>query len=115
MMSNLFLISTSITLLVVSVLLMCMFFMLNRSLLALTKLLKELHGEFSPAIRDLRTLTMNVTEVSDNVRIGVQRFSRMSEAVGNIGDDLELGRRSVRGGIHLVNNLISFLFKKMKD
>jgi uncharacterized protein YoxC len=113
-MSNLFLISTSITLLVLSVLLLCMFAMLNKSLMALTKLLKELHVEFSPAIRDLRTLTLNVTEVSDNVRVGVQRFSRMSEAVGNIGDDLELGRRSVKGGIRLANSLISLLFSKIK-
>jgi hypothetical protein len=114
-MSNLFEISVSVTLLVLSVLLLCMFAMLNKSLMALTKLLKDLHVELSPAIRDLRTLSLNVAEVSENVRTGVQRFSRMSEAIGNIGDDLELGRRSVRGGIYLVNNLISFLFKKIKD
>jgi uncharacterized protein YoxC len=113
-MSNLFLISTSITLLVLSVLLICMFAMLNRSLTVLTKLLKELHVEFSPAIRDLRTLTLNVAEVSDNVRTGVQRFSRMSEAVGNIGADLEEGRRTVKGGIRMVNGLVSFLFAKIK-
>jgi hypothetical protein len=113
-MSNLFLTAVSITLFVLSALLICVFAMLNRSLMALTKLLKELHVEFSPAIRDLRTLTLNVAEVSDNVRTGVQRFSRMSEAVGNIGDDLELGRRSVKGGLRLVNSLISLLFTKIK-
>jgi hypothetical protein len=113
-MSNLFITAVSITLLVVSALLICMFIMLTRSLVALSKLLKDLQVELSPALRDLRTLTLNVAEVSDNVRTGVQRFSRMSEAVGNIGDDLELGRRSVRGGIRLVNNLISFLADKIK-
>jgi|ERR1700722_8801041 uncharacterized protein YoxC len=114
-MSNLFITAVSITLLILSALMICMFAMLTRSLSALSKLLKELQVELSPVLRDLRTLSLNVAEVSDNVRTGVQRISRMTEAVGNIGDDLELGRRSVRGGIHLVNNLISFLFKKIKD
>lgn|ERR1700677_1027638 len=113
-MSNLFITAVSITLLVVSALMICMFAMLTKSLAAMSKLLKELQLELSPAIRDLRTLTLNVAEVSDNVRTGVQRFSRMSEAVGNIGDDLELGRRSVKGGIRLVNSLISLLFNKIK-
>jgi len=113
-MSNLFITAVSITLLVASALMLCMFFLLTRSLVALTKLLKDLQLELGPVIRDLRTLTLNVAEVSDNVRNGVQRFSRMSEAVGNIGDDLELGRRSVRGGIRLVNSLISLLVTKFK-
>ena len=99
---DIFLIASSIALIVLAVCLVVGLFMLNRSLLAMGANLAELRRELVPMLGDLRTISLNVAIASESLSTGMERVNRMADAIGNLGDDLETGRRAVKGGLDLL-------------
>jgi hypothetical protein len=98
---DILLISTSVTLLVLALILVSMFMTLNRSLATLAELLRGMQREVSPMIGDIRTISLNVAAASGSLRTGMEQVQRMTGALGNIGDDLEAGRKAVKGGVEM--------------
>lgn len=99
---DIFLISSSVTLIVLAVCLVVALFMLNRSLLSIGANMADLRQELVPMLADLRTISLNVAIASESLSTGMERVNRMADAIGNIGDDLETGRRAVKGGLDLL-------------
>ena len=100
-----FLITASVTLMLLSAVLITMFAMLIKSLSGLGSLLRGLQGELSPLASDLRSISVNLVAASEGLNLGIQRASRMTEAMGKIGDDLEAGRSAVKGSLEGIAQL----------
>ena len=96
---------TSLALIILSVVLISTYVQLNRSMTALADLMKRLQSDVSPIMGDLATISGNMAAASEDLRSGMQQFSRMSDAVGNIGGDIEEGRRAVKGTMEMVGAL----------
>lgn len=79
---------------------------LNRSLAVLGTLLTELRRDLAPMLVDVRSITENLTEASGALRDGIQQATQITDAIGNIGADLETGRRTVIGGLGLLGGLL---------
>jgi hypothetical protein len=113
--AELFQISISVTLLVLCAILVAQLAAIGRSLAALAELLRDLRRETTPMIADLRTISRHAVYLSESLRTGVDGVGRMGKAVGNIGDDLEEGRRSVKGGLKLLGTLFGPWLAKFKS
>ena len=85
---DLFIITTSVTLVLLSASIVMMFVTLNRSVVALTESLKRLQSEVSPMVSE--------------VREGLQRFNQVTQVVRALASDLEAGRKAVKGGLELL-------------
>jgi hypothetical protein len=105
MTSDLLVIWTSIVLTVLAGTLIWALVMLNRSMQSLVGILGRFQDGLSPIVGDLAVISVNMAAASDGLRTSVQQVGRMTEAVGNIGGDLEQGRRAVKGGVELVGSL----------
>lgn len=103
---DIFLISASVALLVLSGTLIALFITLRQTMAELR--------ELTPVIADIRTISLNAAMASESLCLGFQQISRVSEALGNIGDDLEEGRRAVKGTVETVNQLVSPLLGLLK-
>ena len=102
---DLLLISASVALMVLTVILVTLFMMLTRSLANLAELLRGLQREMTPVLSDLRIISRNTAVASESLKNGLQGASRMSEALGNIGSDLEEGRKAVKGTMNTLGAL----------
>ena len=107
MIQDIFLVSTSITLIVLSVILIVLFAMLNKILMAFAQDLQSLQKDLSPLISDARAISLNLAVSSEILRNGTEQVSRVTAALGNIGDDLEDGRRAVKGTVEALGALTS--------
>ena len=111
---ELYMISTSIALIAVSIILITIFSAINRSLAELNGMLREIKISVSPMASDIRTISRNAAAASESLRTGMEKINRMTDAVGAIGDDLEEGRRSVRGGMRVFGALVAPWLAKFK-
>lgn len=97
---------TAVVLIVLLAMLISLFALLYRSLVAVAAQLTELRRDLMPLLSDVRYISENLTEASVSLRQGMQRTAQMTEALGNIGHDLEFGRRTVMGGVGLFGDLL---------
>ncbi len=100
-----FLTAVSITLIVLTVLLIVVFFMLYKSIAACASAWSGLRSDLSPLLGDLKEIGQNVAAASESLKHGLERANHMTEALGRIGDDLEEGRRAVKEGIERVGQV----------
>lgn len=105
MTSDLLILSASFALAATSTVLILAFVMLNKSLVAMLEILRRLQGDLQPVVGNLSTISVNLAAASDGLKGSMQQLGRLSEAVGNIGDDLEQGRRAVKGGAEILGAL----------
>lgn len=110
---ELFMISISITLLVLSAILVALFTNIGKSLAALVELLRELRQNINPVLDDVRIIRRQAVALSESLRSGMDGVSRMGQAIGNIGDDIEDGRKVVKGGMRLLERFIGPWLSKM--
>lgn len=103
---ELFLISISITLLVLSAILVALLTTINRSLGGLFQLLGEFRRDLAPVLEDVRVIRNQAVVLSESLRGGLDGVVRMSAALGEVGDDLQEGRRVVRGGFKLLERWV---------
>jgi hypothetical protein len=96
---DILLVAALIAHILMTLVILAMFFMLSKTLTTLGDLLRGLQIEMTPLISDLRAIGANVAEASDGIRAGMQRVNRLTEALGSIGDDLEGGRLAVKTGV----------------
>lgn len=99
MMQDIFLICASVTLVVVSSTMIFLVVSLNKGLAALRDL--------SPVISDIRVISLNMAIASEGLAAGMQQVNRVTEVLGDIGDDIEQGRRVVKGTVETVSQLVS--------
>jgi hypothetical protein len=111
---DILLISASIALAVLTGILVAMFFKLSRGLAEMGEMLRGMQRELTPLVQDLRTISVNAAAASDSLRTGMQRVGRMTQALGNVGDDLEEGRQMVMGGVELLGLLTAPWLTKLK-
>jgi hypothetical protein len=69
--------------------------------------LEAFESEWLPLLSDLRMISLNTAAASESLCNGMQKFGRMTDALGNIGDDLEEGRQAVKGSLQSVSQLVS--------
>jgi hypothetical protein len=105
MTSDLLVIWTSIALAILAGALIWALVMLNRSMKSLVIILGRFQEGMSPIVGDLAVISVNMAAASEGLRTSIHQVGRMTEAVGNIGGDLEQGRRAVRGGVELIGSL----------
>lgn len=113
MVLELFMISISVTLLVLSAILVALFTNIGKSLAAIAEMLREIRQNILPVMDDVRIIRRQAVALSESLRSGMDGVSRMGEAIGNIGDDLEGGRKAVKGGVRLLERLIGPWLSKM--
>src|ERR1039458_10161079 len=103
---ELFMVAISVTLLVLSAILVALFTAIARSLVGLVELLREMRRELVPLMDDVRIIRHQAVALSGSLQNSMDGIGRVSDAIGNIGDDLEDGRRAVRGGMRLLERLV---------
>ena len=74
---------------------------LNRSMALVGSALQETNRAVLPLADDLRVLAASLTETSEGLRTGIDQVSRLTGALGGIGDDLSSGRRALKTGLQI--------------
>lgn len=101
MTQDLLLVSASVCLIALTTLLLVLFVRLSKGLTAMGVALRGLEQELTPLLRDLRAISLNVVVASESMNKGLDGLHRLGGALGNIGDDLEAGRRLVKTSVLL--------------
>lgn len=102
MTQDLLLITASLSLVVLTAILVAMFVRISRALTALAEVLQGLQRELAPMVSDLRTISLNMAAASESLNDGMDQVGGFTRALGGIGNDLEQGRRTVKGVMDLV-------------
>ncbi|HXC62794.1 MAG TPA: DUF948 domain-containing protein [bacterium] len=104
--SDLFAISVSITLIVLCVVLIGLFILVIKTMEVQAASMRELRRELLPSLGEIRLISHNLAVASEGLRTGIERVSSLTNALGDIGDDLNLGHRGVKGGLKFVGGLL---------
>jgi hypothetical protein len=94
------------TLIVLCAVLIGLFTILVKGLQAQAEALRELRRDVLPALGEMRQTSQNLLAASEGLRQGMARVQHLTNALGDIGDDLELGHRGVKSGLKLVGGLL---------
>jgi hypothetical protein len=103
------------TLIVVSAVLIGLFTILVKGLQTQAEALRELRRDVLPALGEIRQTSQNLLAASEGLRQGMARVQHLTDALGNIGDDLELGHRGVKSGIKWAGRLMGPWLGKLID
>jgi|GEM_PF-2589689 hypothetical protein len=106
MTNDLFTVTICATLVVLCAVLIGLFLLLLKGLQAQAGALRELRRDLLPALSELRQTSQNLLAASDGLRQGVQRVQGLANALGDIGDDLEMGHQGVKSGIKFVGSVL---------
>ena len=87
---------------------------LNRSMAAVGAALQETNRAVLPLADDLRVLAASLTETSEGLRAGIGQVSRLTGALGGIGDDLNSGRGALKLGLDVAKMLAGPWLDKLK-
>ena len=104
--SDLFAIAISITLIVLSVVLIGLCILVIKAIEAQAAGMRELRRELLPSLGEIRLISHNLAVASEGLRTGIERMGSLTNALGDIGDDLNLGHRGVKGGIKILGGLL---------
>ena len=88
-------------------------FLLKSCLGAIDHLVRTMNRELMPVVGDIRAISSNLVQASDRVRSGAERATRLGEAVGGLGDDLERVRSSVKDTVGEAARVASFWISKI--
>ncbi|HTB33614.1 MAG TPA: DUF948 domain-containing protein [bacterium] len=103
------------TLIILSAVLLGLFTILVKGLQAQAEALRELRRDMLPALGEIRQTSQNLLAASEGLRQGMARIQHLTDALGDIGDDLELGHRGVKSGIKWASRLIGPWLGKLID
>jgi hypothetical protein len=103
------------TLIVLSAVLIGLFTILVKGLQAQAEALRELRRDLLPALSEVRQTSQNLLAASEGLRQGMARIQHLTDALGDIGDDLELGHRSVKSGFKWMGRLLGPWLGKLND
>jgi len=104
--NDLLTVSMSLSLLALSAVLIGLFAILIQALRTQAEALRELRRDVLPALTEMRQTSQNLLAASEGLRQGVQQVQHLTHALGEIGEDLDLGHRTVKGGIKLAGKLL---------
>jgi len=79
--------------------------LVQRSLSDLGTMLRELQRDLTPVAYELRKISENMASATESLKTGLEKTNRMTDALGNIGDDLETGRRVIKGGVSVLSEI----------
>lgn len=83
---------------------------IRKTVAASEQLLARLNSELPSLLSEVRAMTENVNELTDQARDGVQHASVLLHAVGELGETVQQVHRRVRGTSgHLLVNLASIV------
>jgi len=103
---TLFVVSVSVALLVLCAAIIYLLVILTSGLAAVGIQLRLLREDLAPVLGSLGAAGQNALAVSQAVMGGVRRAERIAEVFSAIGEDLDEGRRSLKGGIGLLGDLL---------
>ena len=107
-------VAISLTTLVLLFFLVALFYMLHKALASVAEGMQRSNQALLPLLGEVRLLTMNLTHASESLKGGMDSFGRFSGALGEIGDDLDAGRRTVKLGVGLLKHFAEPLLGKFK-
>lgn len=90
---------TSASMILMLGIVIALFILLNRGVRAATDALHGLRQDLAPLISDLRLLSSNAVQISSELRAFSQRIQGFSRSLGALGDDIDAGRRAIKGGL----------------
>ena len=102
---DLLLISASVALMTLSAVLVASFMLFNKNLAVMLESMRRLQGDLLPLAGDIRIISSNMASASESLKNGMEQMNHLTGAVGHIGDDLEEGRRAVKGGVEILGAL----------
>ena len=113
--NDLFTVTVCATLIVLSAVLIGLFSILVKGLRAQAEAMRELRRDLLPALSEIRQTSQNLLAASEGLRQGVAKVKHLTDALGDIGEDLELGHRGVKSGIKWAGRLIGPWLGKLMD
>jgi hypothetical protein len=102
-------------LITLSTVLMGLFILLLMGLRAQAAALRELRQELTPLLGEFRQTSQNLLAASAALRHGMQEAGTLAQALGGIGADLELGRRTVKSSFNWVGRLLGPWLRKFAE
>ena len=72
---------------------------LLRHLSTMVTILRSLHHEVIPLMGDLRDIGIDLKDSTQELRTSMQRVSKLGRALGDLGDDVQLGRQLFKDGV----------------
>ena len=96
---EIYFIITSIAILVLVAVLVALLASLLRHLSTMVIILRSLHHELVPLMSDLRDIGVDLKDSTQELRVNMQRVSKLGRALGDIGDDVQMGRQVLKDGL----------------
>jgi hypothetical protein len=72
---------------------------LLRHLATMVAILRSLHHEVIPLMGDLRDIGIDLKDSTEELRSSMQKVSKLGRALGDLGDDVQLGRQLLKDGM----------------